>query len=305
MGSALTTIGLPVALGIIMFGLGLSLTPGDFARVAKHPKAVIVALVCQIVLLPALCFGLVLLFRLPPVLAVGMMLLAASPGGTTANLYSHLFRGDVALNISLTAITSVLAVFTLPLITNLAIAYFLPGDESLGLQLAKTIEVFAIVLLPVVVGMLVRRSKPTFADRMDKPVRIASVIILVVVIAGAIVANLGLLMENAGGLAGITVLFCLVSLTVGYLVPRVLRVTRPQSIASSFEIGIHNATFAIVIAQTVIGSVEMSLPAAVYGVLMFFIALAFGFLIRGRGGAAVTGVPVAATVSRDTGEPDR
>lgn len=293
MGSALTTIGLPVALGIIMFGLGLSLGPGDFARVAKHPKAVIVALVCQLVLLPLLCFGLVLLFRLPPVLAVGMMLLAASPGGTTANLYSHLFRGDVALNISLTAITSVLAVFTLPLITNLAIVYFLPGDESLGLQLAKTIEVFAIVLLPVVVGMLVRRSKPTFADRMDKPVRIASVAILVVVIAGAIVSNLQLLMQNAGGLAAITVLFCLVSLTVGYLVPRVLRVTRAQSIASSFEIGIHNATFAIVIAQTVIGSVEMSLPAAVYGVLMFFIALAFGFLIRGRGGAAVTDHHVA------------
>ena len=282
MGSALTTIGLPVALGIIMFGLGLSLTPRDFARVAKHPKAVIIALVCQIVVLPALCFGLVVLFQLPPVLAVGMLLLAASPGGTTANLYSHLFRGDVALNISLTAINSVLAVFTLPLITNLAIAFFLPGDDTLGLQLAKTVEVFAIVLGPVVLGMLVRWWKPGFADRMDTPVRIASVIILVIVIAGAIVSNLELLLENAGRLSGITVVFCVVSLTVGYLVPRMLRVDRAPSIASSFEIGIHNATLAIVIAQTVIGSVEMSLPAAVYGVLMFFVALAFGFLIRGR-----------------------
>jgi len=289
MGSALTTIGLPVALGIIMFGLGLSLTPRDFARVAKHPKAVIVALICQLVLLPAICFGLVLLFRLPPVLAVGMMLLAASPGGTTANLYSHLFRGDVALNISLTAINSVLAVVTLPLITNLAILYFLPEGDELGLQLAKVIEVFAIVLLPVVLGMLVRWWRSAFADRMDKPVRIASVVILVVVIAGAIVANLELLIENAGRLAGITVLFCVISLSVGYLVPRLLRVERRQSIASSFEIGIHNATLAIVIAQTVIGSIEMSLPAAVYGVLMFFVALAFGFLIRGRGGAAATG----------------
>ncbi|WP_157001684.1 bile acid:sodium symporter family protein [Agromyces laixinhei] len=284
MGSALTTIGLPVALGIIMFGLGLSLTPGDFARVAKQPKAVLVALVCQLLVLPALCLGLVLVFQLPPVLAVGMMLLAASPGGTTANLYSHLFRGDVALNISLTAINSVLAVFTLPLITNLAIAYFLPGDDTLGLQLAKTVEVFAIVLLPVVAGMLVRWWRPAFADRMDKPVRIASVVILVIVIAGAIVSNLDLLLENFGTLAAITVLFCVLSLSVGYLVPRMLRVGRPQSIASSFEIGIHNSTLAIVIAQTVIGSVEMSLPAAVYGVLMFFVALAFGFLIRGRGG---------------------
>src|SRR5690554_6794252 len=134
MGSALTAIGLPVALGIIMFGLGLSLTPRDFARVAKHPRAVIIALSCQLLLLPVLCFGLVLLFNLPPVLAVGMLLLAASPGGTTANLYSHLFRGDVALNISLTAINSVIAVVTLPLITNIAIAVFLPGDETLGLQ---------------------------------------------------------------------------------------------------------------------------------------------------------------------------
>ncbi|HET6672617.1 MAG TPA: bile acid:sodium symporter family protein, partial [Agromyces sp.] len=226
MGSALTTIGLPVALGIIMFGLGLSLTPADFTRVARHPKAVIVALICQLLVLPALCFGLVVLFQLPPVLAVGMLLLAASPGGTTANLYSHLFRGDVALNISLTAINSVLAVFTLPLITNLAIAYFLPGDDGLGLQLAKTVEVFAIVLLPVGVGMLVRWWRSSFADRMDKPVRIASVVILVVVIAGAIVSNLDLLLENAGRLAGITVVFCVLSLGIGYIVPRMLRVER-------------------------------------------------------------------------------
>ena len=123
MGSALTTIGLPVALGIIMFGLGLSLTLGDFARIAKHPRAVIIALACQLLVLPALCFSLVLLFHLPPVLAVGMMLLAASPGGTTANLYSHLFRGDIALNISLTAINSVISVVTLPLIVNLSLIH--------------------------------------------------------------------------------------------------------------------------------------------------------------------------------------
>jgi bile acid:Na+ symporter, BASS family len=303
MGSVLTTIGLPVALGIIMFGLGLSLTPRDFARVAKHPKAVIVALVCQLFVLPALCFGLVVLFRLPPVLAVGMLLLAASPGGTTANLYSHLFRGDVALNISLTAVNSVLAVFTLPLITNLAIAFFLPGDDSLGLQPAKTVEVFAIVLGPVVLGMLVRWWRPGFADRMDGPVRIASVVILVIVIAGAIVSNLELLLENAGRLAGVTVVFCVLSLTVGYLVPRLLRVDRTQSIASSFEIGIHNATLAIVIAQTVIGSVEMSLPAAVYGVLMFFVALAFGFLIRGRPEAAAGDVKTTPDVALSSRAP--
>ncbi len=285
MSSPLTTIGLPVALGIIMFGLGLSLTLADFARVLKQPKAVIIALVCQLILLPAICFGLVLAFNLPPVLAVGMMMLAASPGGTTANLYSHLFRGDIALNISLTAVNSVIAVVTLPLITNFAIWYFNPFDDQLGMQWAKVIEVFAIVLLPVAAGMIVRRFWPAFAKGMDKPVRIASVIILVVVIAGAVAQNWALLVENFARLSIITILFCLISLTIGYFAPRLFKVGKRQAIASSFEIGIHNATLAIVIAQTVLGSVELSLPAAVYGVLMFFIAFGFGFLIRGRKGA--------------------
>lgn len=282
MGSALTTIGLPVALGIIMLGLGLSLTIADFARVLKQPKAVLTALVCQLLVLPAICFGLVLLFQLPPVLAVGMMMLAASPGGTTANLYSHLFRGDIALNISLTAVNSVIAVITLPLITNFAIMYFQPFDDQLGLQWAKALEVFAIVLLPVALGMLVRRYWPKFADGMDRPVRIASVVILIVVIAGAVASNWELLVNNFTGLALITILFCLISLAVGYVVPRLLKIGRRQAIAVSFEIGIHNATLAIVIAQTVLGSVELSLPAAVYGVLMFFVAFGFGFLIRER-----------------------
>jgi len=288
MGSALTTIGLPVALGIIMLGLGLTLTLADFARVLKQPKAVIIALLCQLLLLPAICFGLVLLFQLPPILAVGMMMLAASPGGTTANLYSHLFRGDIALNISLTAVNSVIAVITLPLITNFAIAYFQPFDDQLGLQWAKALEVFAIVLLPVALGMVIRRFRPRFADGMDKPVRIASVVILVVVIAGAVASNWDLLVGNFTRLALITVIFCLISLAIGFAVPRALRVGRRQAIATSFEIGIHNATLAIVIAQSVLGSVELSLPAAVYGVLMFFIAFGFGFLIRDRSASAAS-----------------
>ncbi len=278
--SALTTIGLPVALGIIMFGLGLSLTPADFARVGKHPKAVIVALACQLLLLPAICFGLVVLFQLPPVLAVGMILLAAAPGGTTANLYSHLFRGDVALNVTLTAINSIVALFTLPLLTNFAISVFLPDSAGLGIQFSKAVEVFLIVLVPVLLGMLVRRLAPRFADRMDTPVRIASMIILAIVIVGALVSNRDLFFGNLGSLAAITILFCALSLTVGFFVPRLFRVEPRQAVASSFEIGIHNATLAIVIAQTVLGNVEMSLPAAVYGVLMFFVALAFGFLVR-------------------------
>ena len=289
MGSPLTLIGLPIALGIIMFGLGLSLTPSDFVRVGRQPKAAAVALACQLLLLPAICFALVLAFRLPPILAVGMMLLAASPGGTTANLYSHLFRGDVALNISLTAINSVIAVVTLPVIVNLAVAYFQPGDMKVGLQLTKTLEVFMIVLVPVALGMLMRGLKPGFAQAMDKPVRIASIVILTLVILGAAASSLDVLLANFQALAGIVILFCLFSLGIGFAVPRLLKIERPQAIASAFEVGLHNATLAIVIAQSVLRSPEMTLPGAVYGVLMFPLAAAFGLLITRKRTAAVAG----------------
>src|SRR5918994_2070594 len=136
---------LPLALGIVMLGLGLGLTGADFHRVLAWPTAVLVALACQVVVLPLVCLGLVVAFDLPPLLAVGMMLLAASPGGTTANLYSHLFGGDVALNITLTAINSIVAVFTLPLIVNASLAHFAADDASLGLQFDKVLQVFAIV----------------------------------------------------------------------------------------------------------------------------------------------------------------
>jgi BASS family bile acid:Na+ symporter len=275
-------LALPLALGIIMFGLGLDLRPADFARVAKRPKAAGVALACQLLLLPLVSFGLVLLFRLPPMLAVGMLLLAASPGGTTANLYSHLFRGDVALNISLTAINSVIAVVTLPVIVNLAIAWFKPGDLTLGLQFGKTLEVFVIVLAPVALGMVTRALKPSFARAMDKPVRLASIAILALVIGGAVATSYDILASNFLLLGGVTTVFCLVSLTIGYLVPRLLRIDRPQAIASSFEVGIHNATLAIVVAQAVLNQPEMALPAAIYGVLMFPIAALFGLWISRR-----------------------
>lgn len=284
----MVTIVLPIALGLIMLGLGLSLTVDDFKQVAKRPKAVAIALVCQIIILPIICFGLVHLFGLPPILAVGMMLLAASPGGSTANLYSHLFRGDVALNISLTAINSVLAVITLPIVVNLSIAYFAPDGDRVGLQFGKTVEVFAIVLLPVLIGMAIRRANEAFAKKMDKPVRIASVIILVFVIIGAVIQNITILKEHFASLAGITIVFCLLSLTIGYVVPKLFKLTTGESIATSFEIGIHNATLAIVVAQSVLLNTEMSLPAAVYGVLMFFIAAGFGVFLKTRVGDEVT-----------------
>ncbi len=213
--SVLISVGLPIALAIIMFGLGLSLEVGDFRRVARTPRAVVVALGLQVLVLPVIAFGLVVAFDLDPLLAVGVMLLAASPGGTTANLFSHLFRGDVALNITLTAINSVLAAVTIPLVTNLAIGYF-DTDGDLGLQWSKVVQVIAIVLVPVAVGMLVRRWSREFAARADKPVRVFSIVVLVAVAVGALLGereNLGDYLRQVGLVTG---LLCVLSLSLGY-----------------------------------------------------------------------------------------
>lgn len=278
MDSTLSTVGLPVALGIIMFGLGLSLTVADFARVRRSPRAVAVALLCQLVLLPVVCFGLVLALDLPPLLAVGMMLLAASPGGSTANLFSHLFGGDVALNITLTAINSVVAIVSLPIVTNLAMAYFDLGDE-VSLQYRKVVEVFAVVLVPVILGMVVRAKRPDFADRMDKPVRIGSAVLLLIIIVGIVADQRSNVVDYAASIGLAVVIFCTVNLLVGFLVPAWAGVTERQAVACSFEIGVHNATLAIYVAVEVLDSVELSVPAAVYGLLMFPLAALWGLAL--------------------------
>ncbi|MFI6172267.1 bile acid:sodium symporter family protein [Nocardia sp. NPDC051052] len=295
MDSALVSVGLPIVLVVIMFGLGLSLTVADFTRIAKSPKAVAIALMCQLVVLPSAAFGLVLLFDPSPLLAIGVMLLAASPGGTAANLFSHLFHGDVALNVSLTAVNSVIAVGTVPVITNLAIDYFDPGGAAtVGLQFGKVVQVFSIVLIPVALGMLVRRLSSAFADRMDRPVRIGSALTLTLVITATMVDQRADIMPNIRAIGLAMVLFCLISLTVGYLVPRALGVEGRQAIACSMEVGIHNGVIAITIAISVLDSIEMAIPAAVYGVAIFPLAAGFGWLVtrrRAREEAAGSAVP--------------
>ncbi len=282
MDSPLTLIGLPVALGIIMLGLGLGLTIEDFRRVVRYPKAAIVALVCQVVLLPGAAFGLALAFDLRPELAVGFMLLAASPGGTTANLYSHLFGGHVALNVTLTAINSVLAVVTLPLVVNFSAAYFLESGTTIGLQFDKVLQVFAIVLVPVAIGMLIRRWRPGAAVALDRPVRIVSVVVLVAVIAGAVLGEKENIREYFVSVGLAVLVFNVISLVVGYGAPRLLGVDHRASTAAGFEIGIHNSTLAITIALSpaLLNSTAMAVPAAVYGIVMFFTAAAFGGLLR-------------------------
>jgi len=284
MDSALTTVGLPLALAIIMFGLGLDLTVGDFRRVGRAPKAVGVALACQVVLLPAICFGLVVMFDLPALLGIGMMLLAASPGGTTANLFSHLFRGDVALNITLTAINTVIAVVTLPLITGLAIAWY-DRQDDVSMPLVEIVKVFALILLPVGIGMLVNARAPGFARRMDKPVRIGSAVILAILVLGILLDQRENVGEVVADVGLITALFCAISLVVGYYVPRAVGVTGPQAIATSMEVGVHNATLAIFVAVEVLDEVEISVPAAVYSLVMFLFAALWGRWVSRQVGA--------------------
>lgn len=270
---------LPFALAVVMMGLGLELTLADFARVSKHPKAVAIALACQLLVMTTIAFVIIHLFDLPPLLAVGMMLLAASPGGATANLYSFLFRGDVALNITLTAVNSILAVFTLPIIVNLASQYFLQSDQQLGLQFAKAVQVFAIVLIPVALGMIIRRYAPHFADKMNKPVRIFSVILLIAIILGALLKEKEHLWMWIAQVGLATSLFCIASLCVGYFVPRWFNIPEAQARASAFEIGIHNGTLAMTIALSVMNNQTVAIPAAIYSILMFIYAAIFGLLI--------------------------
>ena len=283
MDSGIITIMLPLALAIIMIGLGLELTPKDFARVSKHPKAVLTALFCQLVLLVGLAFIICKVLELPPLLSVGLMLLAASPGGSTANLFSYLFKGDIALNITLTAINSVIAAFTLPLIVNFAIQHFLNDGQQITMQLSKIIQVFAIILIPVAIGMLLRHYAPHFSEKLNKPLRIFSVAFLILIIVGAIAKERANIMEYLGHVGLATIIFCICSLVIGYFIPRLMGINSAQARACAFEIGIHNSTLAMTIALTVIANSAVAMPAAVYSIFMYIFAAIFGFMITRLG----------------------
>lgn len=281
--SVLTTSLLPVALGIVMLGLGLSLTIADFARVLRFPKAVLVGLFAQTVVLVAIAYLLARLAGLPPELAVGLMLLAASPGGATANIYSHLAHGDVALNITLTAVNSLLALATLPLIVDASLAHFLGQDQYVPPPTRKIVEVAAIIVVPVVLGMALRAGLPRLAAALERPIRVFAVLVLAAVIVAAIVAEWERLPGFIAAVGAVCLAFNLLSMAIGYGLPRVLALPRGQAIAISMEIGIHNGTLAIFIALNVLQNAAMSVPAAVYSIIMFVTASVFtAWLNRSR-----------------------
>lgn len=281
--SIIMTVFLPLALAIIMLGLGLSLTIADFRRVIVYPKAVIVGLACQTIVLPLACYGIAKGFGLSPALGVGLMLLAASPGGPTANLFSHLAKGDVALNITLTATNSLLSLFTLPLIVNQSLEAFYGTGKVIPLQADKIIQVFALVLVPVSIGMVIHAKKPAVSQKLEKPVKIVSAVFLFLIIVAAIIKERTTLADSFRqvGLAALT--FNLTSMGIGYFVPRLLQLPQRQSTAIGMEIGIHNGTLAITIASSplLLNNTTMSIPPAIYSLIMYMTASLFAnFMAR-------------------------
>ncbi len=281
-GSIITNLLLPAALGVIMLGLGLSLSIADFTRIVRYPKAVLVGLFIQMFVLTGVCFGIALLFRLPPELAVGLMLLAASPGGATANIYSHLAHGDVALNITLTAINSALSLLALPFIVSLSLQFFMASDQYVPPPFRKIVEVGVIILGPVMIGMFLRSRFPALAARVEKPIRLFSVLLLAGLVFAAIAQEWNTLTKYFAVVGGACLVFNLLSMAVGYGVPLAVKLPDKQAIAIAMEIGIHNGTLAIFIALNVLGSSTMSIPAAIYSLFMFVTAGLFAWWVSGR-----------------------
>jgi BASS family bile acid:Na+ symporter len=277
------------ALALVMFGLGLSLTVGDFVRLRQHPRAVLLALAIQMLLLPAVAWGLIVGLGVAPVYAVGLLLLAASPGGVSANLFSHLFGGNVAMNISLTAINTVLSIVSLPLITNWAIATFVQSGQIVPLQFGKVFEVVGVILVPVLIGMTISRRRPAFAQRMERPMKAFSAVVLAAFALIAIAKEWTALTESFSSLGPVVLAFNLLSLLSGYYLSRWAGLDKPMATAVSFEIGIHNSTLAIFVALSVLGNFQLALPAAIYSVSMYLTATLFGWLVLRRQRADTAG----------------
>lgn len=269
--SIMTTLVLPLSLVIIMIGMGMSLTITDFRRVLIYPKATLIGLFNQLVMLPIIGFALASFSNLDPVLAVGLMIIVACPGGVTSNLITHVAKGDIALSVTLTAISSFVTIITIPFILSYSIHHFL-GDSSASIELPifdTILQVMVITVIPISIGMTIRYFKPAFADRMDKPMRITSTIIFILVLVGIILANKEILIPSVKKVGLITLALNVLTIALGYYSAKIFKLNTAQSISIMIENGIQNGTLAIVIATTILLQNEMSIPAAVYSLFMF------------------------------------
>lgn len=261
---------LAISLTIIMLGMGLSLVVDDFKRIFIQPKAIFIGLTHQILVLPVFAFLLATLFPLQPEIAVGLMILAACPGGPTSNLISHLAKADTALSVTLTAFSSFITILTIPFIVNFALNQFLDQDTMIQLDVVQTfLQILLIVIIPVSIGMTIRNYRDNFAQKMAKPVRIASGILLIVIILGLIIKERETLATSFKEAGLVVVLLNLMVMFFAYYSAKLLKVTTQRSMSIAIESGIQNGTLGITVAVVLLNNSSFALVSAVYGVLMF------------------------------------
>lgn len=273
--SPLLSVGLPIALFVIMVGIGLTLTPADFRREARAPRGALVGTLAQLLLMPLLGFAVVALLDLPPALAVGLVIAASCPGGSTSNLIAYLARANVALSIVLTVLASIGTILTLPFFVGLALDR-LTGDEvAVSMPVGQTVALLlGVVLVPVTVGMLVRARVPERAAALERAVSAFGGAVLVLLIVGIAFSVRDRIVELTTDAGPAALLLNLGGLLTGYLVAAAARLPRADRLTTSIELGVKNTTIGILLAVTVIGSEEMAVPSAVYGLVMYLSAAA-------------------------------
>ena len=262
---------LPISLAIIMFGMGLSLVSGDFTRLFTYPKAVLVGLCNQLMFLPLIGFTIVVLFGLDPSMAIGVMIISICPGGPTSNLITQVSRGNIGLSVTLTALSSLITVFTIPILLSKFIAYF-SGDTDVVIQipiLETMLQILVITVIPVSIGMMIRKRREAFALRMEKPMRTASTVLFVIIFLIIIIANKDNLIQAMKEVGLPTLLLNLSTMGLGYLSAKLFGITGKSQISITIESGIQNGTLAFVIATTMLNNLEMGLPTGAYSIWMF------------------------------------
>lgn len=262
---------LPISLAIIMLGMGLSLVVDDFVRLFTDPKAVLVGLCNQLLFLPLIGFAIVVLFDLNSTMAIGVMILSVCPGGPTSNLITQVSRGNIGLSVTLTALASLITVFTIPILLSKAIAYF-TGDTDVVIQLPvlqTMLQILVITVIPISIGMLIRKRREAFALRMEKPMRTASTVLFVIIFLIIIIANKENLTQAMKEVGLATLLLNISTMGLGYVTAKIFGITGDSQISITIESGIQNGTLAFVIATTILNDLEMGLPTGAYSIWMF------------------------------------
>ena len=279
----LSAVFLPLALFIIMMGMGLGLKVADFRRILIEPKGVFFGLIAQLIILPIVGFLLAGIFSLSPELAVGVVILSACPGGATSNIISYLVRGNVALSITLTAIGSLITIVTIPVVINLGMQTFMTTETALQLPFLPTIlKIAVIILLPISLGMLINHNQPKLAAKIEKFVKWFSLFFLGLIIFSILFQERANLLSSFLQVGGVTLSLNLVTMFLGYTLATMAKLDEKSARTITVEVGIQNGTLAITIASVLLNSPTMAVPAGIYSLLMFVTAAGFALLVRNR-----------------------